>query len=112
MQNPNEILFSELPLWVQLHNLPIAFMQSAILRNLGEKIGKVIEVEFGDQGQCSGRFARIRILKNIDDPLLKALCVRLENSNEESCIIFLYEKLPNFCYACGRLGHIFRDCGE
>lgn len=61
LQNPNQISFSEVPLWVQFHNLPVTFMQPAILRNLGTKIGKVTEVDTGDRGNCSGKFARIRI---------------------------------------------------
>lgn len=66
LQNPSEISFSEVPLWFQLHNLPLAFMQPTILRYLGEKIGQVLEVDVGDRGQCSGKFARIQILKNLN----------------------------------------------
>lgn len=29
---------------------------------------------------------------------------------EETCILILYEKLPNFCNACGRFGHLTKDC--
>lgn len=65
MQNPNDISFLEAHLWVQFHNLPLAFTQPEILRNLGDTTGKVIEVEGGELGFCSGRFARLRILKKI-----------------------------------------------
>lgn len=94
LQNPNDLLFDEVPLSVQLHNLPLAFMHSTILRNLGEKLGTVIEVDEGDRGICSGKFSRIRILKKIDKPLEKGIWLRLKNSLEESCILLLYEKLP------------------
>lgn len=32
------------------------------------------------------------------------------NSTEKVCIILSYEKLPNFCFICGILGHVQRDC--
>lgn len=87
-------------------------MQPAILRSPGEKLGNVIEVEAKDKGNCVGKFGRIRILKNIAEPLLKGLCVSLPNSIEESYIVLIYEKLSNFCYVCGRLGHVSRDCED
>ncbi|KAK4414785.1 hypothetical protein Salat_2585400 [Sesamum alatum] len=31
-------------------------------------------------------------------------------SGEELSVSFMYEKLPTFCYVCGVLGHIVRDC--
>lgn len=64
----------------------IAFMQPDILRSLD---AQVIEVEAEDRGHCAGKFARIRVLKSIIDPLLKGLCVRISNSTEEACI-FLF----------------------
>ncbi|XP_073067166.1 uncharacterized protein [Primulina eburnea] len=112
LQNPADMVFEEVPLWVQLHNLPFAFMQADILRIVGEKIGKVIDVEAENSGLCVGKFARIRILKNISEPLLKGLYVTIPSSMEEACIVLIYEKLPNFCFGCGKLGHIMRDCED
>lgn len=45
LQKPEDLLFDEIPIWVQCHNLLIVFMQSTILRYIGENIGRVIEVD-------------------------------------------------------------------
>lgn len=28
------------------------------------------------------------------------------------CIILVYEKLLNFCFRCGRIGHVYKECNS
>ncbi|KAK4417244.1 hypothetical protein Salat_2550000 [Sesamum alatum] len=46
---------------------------------------------------------------NVTLPLKQALRFCSE-SGEESVVRFSYKRLPNFCYLCGKLGHISRFC--
>lgn len=64
------ILFSVKCLCGCNYTTSLAFMHPTILRNLGEKLGYVIDV-VGDRGLCSGKFARISILKKLIIPLRK-----------------------------------------
>ncbi|KAL0443965.1 UNVERIFIED_CONTAM: hypothetical protein Slati_2119200 [Sesamum latifolium] len=44
-------------------------------------------------------------------PLPRALKLRTTMC-EEQLVTFTYERLPNFCYLCGCLGHIAKYCSK
>ncbi|KAK4415982.1 hypothetical protein Salat_2705600 [Sesamum alatum] len=44
-------------------------------------------------------------------PLKRFLTVR-SSTREEIMVSFSYERLPNFCYICGVLGHIAHNCTQ
>ncbi|KAK4415799.1 hypothetical protein Salat_2687300 [Sesamum alatum] len=38
-------------------------------------------------------------------------CTKIRSSEGwELTVSFTYKRLPNFCYLCGKLGHLFKDC--
>lgn len=76
---------------------------------MGKKIGKVEEMEIDELRECIGPFIRVRILVDITKPLKKVLLLEMENE-EEILIPVLYEKLPEFCFCCGIIGHQYRIC--
>lgn len=55
-------------------------------------------------------YARIRVRINIKQPLKKHIRVYVTQVEEEIIILLSYERLPDFCYNCGCIGHSFRDC--
>lgn len=73
LQKPSETSFDELTVWVQLHNLPLAFMHPDIFRNIGEQIGVVVEVDTDEGNKCMEKFARIRITRKLSLPLQKGI---------------------------------------
>lgn len=110
LQNPYEMVFDDFTVWVQLHNLPLIFMHYSVLSEIGEQIGKVHEIDMGADGSCMGKFARIRVTRSLKKPLQRCLNISLNKEGASSLILLLYERLPDFCYACGRVGHVHRDC--
>lgn len=107
---PTEITFDVYEVWIQLHNLPLAFLHHDIIHDLGGRLGRVCEVDTNDSGHCVGKFSRVRVSKLWNQPLQKGLWVKEEHESEPHCIILKYVKLPNFCFVCGQLGHVFREC--
>ncbi|KAL5778631.1 hypothetical protein ACOSQ2_009368 [Xanthoceras sorbifolium] len=58
-------------------------------------LGEVIEIPL-ESKECWGKFLRVKVSIDISKPLKR---VR-------------YECLPAYCFACGLLGHAFRECTD
>ncbi|KAL5756647.1 hypothetical protein ACOSQ2_021393 [Xanthoceras sorbifolium] len=97
------------PIWIQLYNVPLAWLNKDAGYFLGGMVGLVKEVDTGENGECTGSFIRARVLVDVSKPLTRGLRVKLE---DDSCcsVVVCYERLPNFCYFCGRIGHLIREC--
>ena len=78
---------------------------------LGEVVGKVEEVETDAAGECIGQFLRMRISVDVTKPLKKIIELEQEGEdNEDIPMRVMYERLPGFCFCCGRIGHQYREC--
>ena len=103
--------FTHVPFWVQIRNIPMACMERDFLQELGGMIGKVEEIETNENGDCFGEFARIRISINIIQPLKKILFLKKEGETDIPMPV-VYERLPDFCFYCGIIGHQFKECAQ
>lgn len=74
------------------------------------KIGDVVKVDL-DKGELAwGEFLQVRVTLDVRKPLLRG--TKFFMGDGESCWVrFSYERLPNFCYFYGYLGHGDKDCG-
>ena len=49
--------FSSIPLWVQIHGLPIEYMSKENVEEISALVGEVLEVDFiGSGGVCMSKF--------------------------------------------------------
>ncbi|KAL5746872.1 hypothetical protein ACOSQ2_024169 [Xanthoceras sorbifolium] len=100
-----DAVYREAPFWVQLYNLPLACMNRDTEIYLGSLIGEVKEIDKGGSGDCLGKFIRVNIIK----PLKRGLRVVVGDNDNICNVMVCYERLPNFCYSCGLIGHLVRD---
>jgi len=75
--------------------------------HLGNKIGKFVEVDQTDL-LIPSKTVKIRVDCDLSKPLRRGLMLRM--NNVPTWFKMKYIKLPNFCYACGLLGHVYRCC--
>ncbi|CAD6250955.1 unnamed protein product [Miscanthus lutarioriparius] len=89
----DEMEFIYIPIWVRVSNLPFGMMDKETGATLGEKIGVFKDVDVGEDGTAMGR----------------VLWIKVGNPEREKCS-FAYEYLLDFCYTCGHIGHVDKQC--
>ncbi|KAL0327910.1 UNVERIFIED_CONTAM: putative mitochondrial protein [Sesamum calycinum] len=68
-------------------------------------------VDLDSSGEVWGSSVRIRATIDITKLLKRALKIRTVLGDEQ-LVTFTYERLPNFCYFYGCLGHLSRQCEQ
>ncbi|KAK9987235.1 hypothetical protein SO802_032186 [Lithocarpus litseifolius] len=94
----------------KVHGLPELWKSLDNLRKIGEKAGKVLEVDLAGEGDGTWRrFIRVQVEVDLLKPLMPG--VFLPRSNLPATWIGLkYEKLADVCYCCSLVGHETRTC--
>ena len=76
---------------------------------VGNIIGTIIRVADPDDDGEGSEFLRVRVVMNITKPLPRCCKLRSEGKHIGWAIL-KFERLPNFCYWCGRVDHVEKDC--
>ena len=72
------------------------------------EMGEVVMVDTDDQGVGWGKYLRVRVEIDITEPLPRGKKIKL--GGRSIWVYFKYERLPLFCYGCGRLWHGGGEC--
>ncbi|XP_068323296.1 uncharacterized protein [Pyrus communis] len=101
-----ELVLDAVPFWVQIRGIPLGLASLENIQCVTKEAGKFLAME--DPGYARG-FVRIRLLVDTEKPLFKGCWIR-RDSNKETWVEFRYERLQDFCYKCGWIGHINTEC--
>ncbi|KAJ8774403.1 hypothetical protein K2173_012477 [Erythroxylum novogranatense] len=103
-EDPLQVPLLNYDIWVQVHNLQTGMMSEAMATQLGNTLGNFIDYDAKAITMGLRGYMRIRVRLDIREPLLRRKKV-LNRQRREVYVQFKYEKLPLFCYLCGRVGH-------
>ncbi|KAM6577860.1 hypothetical protein CsatB_029697 [Cannabis sativa] len=100
--------YTTTPFWVQVLQLPFLSKSELLARVIGNLIGSFIEVHEDSLYEGWGPFLRIRVGIDVSKPILRGQTVTW--MSDELWLDYRYERLPDFCYECGIIGHVVDKC--
>lgn len=103
----SEVCFNNSPCWIRVYDVPFAKRNKMLANEIGECMGGLIEYDDSDPLGLD-QFMRMKVSIDIGKPLRRGMKIATGN-NTAKWVDIKYERLGDFCYFCGRLGHIDRD---
>ena len=101
--------FTHQPFWIQVWGLPFDLITEEAGRDIGNGIGKLVEVDCKAFQTKQSRFLRIRVEVPLDKPLCRGGPV-ISPEGDEVRVAFRYERLVGWCFTCGKICHNHKEC--
>lgn len=95
---------SRMAVWVRILGLPVKYFKEFTMQKIGGLIGRVVKVDRVTLSQARGKFCRICVEVNLDEPLKPFVEV---NSQPYGVV---YEGISTICFDCGVYGHVKGQC--
>ncbi|CAJ2644626.1 uncharacterized protein LOC123882497 [Trifolium pratense] len=108
-EQPSDLEMFTAEFWARIYDLPLKLRSDAMALRLGNTIGQFVEADSKD-GHRLGKFLRVKVSIDLRKPLKRGTVLNYQGKRLH--VFFKYERLPNFCYMCGRIGHQMKDCEE
>ncbi|KAK3012835.1 hypothetical protein RJ639_008614 [Escallonia herrerae] len=108
----DELEFHHSPFWIRIYGLPPNQMTKSNAERIGARIGELKDIDFTADGNFAWcKFLRIQVVLDIRQPIHTGFH-RTKEASSTSWIHLRYERLPDFCFNCGRIGHVHKGCSQ
>lgn len=108
-EQPSEMAMHKVSFWTPDLYMPLKLRSEATARKIGKTIGVFEEMDKLDNHRI-GKFMCIKVSLDLRNPLKTGIIINFQG--RDIWVDFKYERSPNFCFACGRIGHQLKECDE
>lgn len=108
-EQPSEMALDSTSLWIKVYDLPLRLRSIAMVTRLGNTVGVFEEADTRDPNRL-GKFMRLKVQVDLKKSMKRGTIVRYQGKDLK--VFFRYERLPAFCFICGKLGHQMRECDD
>lgn len=108
--SPREIQFTSSPFWIRFLNVPLGYQTRQFAEILGAACGYFINLDTSTPVGWT-YFMRIKVVIDIRKPLRRGVKIAV-GDNKTKWIVMQYERMPNFCFLCGIIGHLYEECDK
>ncbi|XP_017636648.1 uncharacterized protein LOC108478683 [Gossypium arboreum] len=104
--DPTQAFPSVVMAWIRFLALPSYLYNRKIITEIRELVGKVVKLDMNTDNRTQGRFARMAVYVNLEEPLVSQILINGRIQKVE------YESLSTICFHCGRYGHVENICRD
>ncbi|XP_061340122.1 uncharacterized protein LOC133286691 [Gastrolobium bilobum] len=101
---PFQAAINRIVAWIRLPEFPLEYVNTELVKSIGNWLGKFVKVDVATTSLARGRFARMCVELDLNQPL------QVEYKVEDRVKRIEYEGLHLICYTCGMYGHRQENC--
>lgn len=75
-------------------------------------MGTFERVDLDKEEHEVGDYLWVRVRIDIQKPLRRGAMMKIGSNSEEEWVDVRFEKFPDFCFGCGQIGHLTRECDD
>lgn len=106
---PVNVPLWHLNIWLQIHDLPLGFMNEKVGKQLGDFFGEFSQYDEKNSASIWREYMRVKIRIDVRKPLKRKK--RITRKNGQDFVVHCkYERLGDFCFRCGLVTHTERFC--
>lgn len=111
-QRTVDLEFKKVDFWLRIINLPIGYQNEMVARRIGNNIWNLLEMNNGENSVTCGNSIRIRARLDISRLLRRGFMLKTDGIKEAYWITIRYGRILDFCFQCGKIGHVAKECME